>query len=488
MIWLLALRNIIRDKKNSAIILILTGVITFIFFLGNTVIGQSERRLKKTFVENFTGDIVIEKKSDVSMGLFGANVPVIENYFPIEPLPSYDIILESVRGASGIDMITSQISTAAYMNIHSLSYRTGVFLCGVDAATYFPLFPGIVVEEGRLLQSGEYGVMITKERALEIERKAGEKIEIGTIITFTSAGNIGFKIREAPIVGIFSYSSPNSILGGIVITDAQTARILAAIQVASGDVETSQDDTALINVDIEDLFGDNSWFSEEGAEAGDYNLVEALREKLSSGLNAEDDNKGPAQGGEWDFILLRLKPEANIHKTINEINKKIILNGALAVDWRTAAGMTAILVLLLQALYNAGVIIVCIAGIIAIVNILLIAVFRRTREIGTLRAIGAGDNYIRLLLIFENCSLGFAGGIFAVLLGSAVFNMINMLRLNINNELVAGLLGGSILHIDFYPETAVFSIIFSIVLSFISLLFPIEYAVKIEPVIAVREG
>jgi ABC-type lipoprotein release transport system permease subunit len=483
MIWLLALRNIIRDKKNSAIILMLTGVITFLFFLGNTIIGQSERRLKKSFVENFTGDIVIEKQSDVSMGLFGANMPVIDNYFPIQPLPSYEIILDAVRELPVVDILSSQISTAADMRLQSPSYHSAVFLCGVDAATYFPLFPGIVAEEGGFLQSGEQGIMITKERALTIEKRTGQKVKIGTTVTLTSAGNIGFKIREVPLVGIFSYSSPNSILNEIVISDAQTARILAAIQVASGDVELSGDDTALMDAGMEGLFGENLWFADEGDDG--YDLLESLREKLNeeNQLVVQDE-----AGGDWDFILLRLKPGGNINRALKVINKIVKPNGAMAVDWRTAAGMTAILVLLLQALYNAGIVIVCIAGVIAIVNILLIAVFRRTREIGTLRAIGANDNYIRLLLIFENCTLGFAGGISGTALGTFVFYAVNMLKLNINNELIAGLLGGSTLHIDFYPETAVFSIIFSILLSFISLLFPVGYAVKIEPVIAVREG
>jgi putative ABC transport system permease protein len=124
----------------------------------------------------------------------------------------------------------------------------------------------------------------------------------------------------------------------------------------------------------------------------------------------------------------------------------------------------------------------------AIINILLIAVFRRTKEIGTLRAMGASDNYIRLLLIFENCSLGFTGGILGIILGIAAFNIINMMNLNIGNELIAGLLGGKVLKIDFYPGMALFSILFSLILSFISLFFPVGYAVKIEPVVAVREG
>jgi ABC-type lipoprotein release transport system permease subunit len=483
MILLLALRNIVRNKKTSAIIIMLIGVITFLFFFGNTIIGQSGRKLKKSFVDNFTGDIVIEKKGDVTMSLFGANIPVIDNYFSIETLPAYNEIIKIVEENNSVDVYTSTISTTAVSRIPGGS--GGVFLSGIDTANYFKLFPGITLLEGDYIKPDEYGVMITEMRAQKIEDERKEKLVIGEALRFISGGDLGFEICDVPLRGIFSYDNVTDILNEIILMDAQNARTLAAIQVASSDVETPENVASLLAYDsIEDMFEalDNGDVQSTASGGGDMPLLADAAELI------EADTVEAAGGGEWNFILLRLKSGADVNKTIAELNAALIPHGAIAVDWRTAAGISAILVLLVQALYNAAIVIMCIAGVITIINILLIAVFRRTREIGTLRALGAKDAYIRSLLLSENSILGFAGGILGIALGAASFAIVNSLQLHIGNELISGLLGGNILKIDFYPAMAFLSCVFSLLLSFIAEIIPVEMAVKIEPVIAVREG
>jgi ABC-type lipoprotein release transport system permease subunit len=288
-----------------------------------------------------------------------------------------------------------------------------------------------------------------------------------------------------PLRGIFSYDNATEAFNSVILIDAQNARTLAAIRVASSDAETPENVASLLEYNnIEDMFEalDNGDVQSTTSGGGDMPLSADKAELIEA---AAVDAAG---GGEWNFILLRLKSGANAKKTIAELNAALEVHGALAVDWRTAAGISAILVLLVQALYNAAIVIVCVAGVIAIINILLIAVFRRTREIGTLRALGAKDGYIRCLLLSENSILGFAGGILGIAMGAASFAIVNSLQLHIGNELISGLLGGKILKIDFYPAMAFLSCIFSLLLSFIAEIFPVEMAVKIEPVIAVREG
>ncbi|MDR3301130.1 MAG: ABC transporter permease [Spirochaetaceae bacterium] len=486
MIWLLAGRNIVRNTKNSAIITILIAVITFLFFIGNTILGQSERSLHQAYVESLTGDIVIEKAAGITMSLFGANVPHLEDFFPVETLPVYSNLVEIVEAMPGIETYTSQISIVSAVEMHGQT--SGVFVCGIDAKNYFSLFPEISLLEGSLLKEGETGAMITREQAAALEKSSGQKPHIGEAVRFYSAGKAGFKIREAPLVGIFAYKNANELMNRIVLSDAQTARVLAEIQVASSDVELSPDALNLLAAsDIDDIFSEEFLLSQDAEGAPDGNALDMLVEKLSREETEKTESMSAADGA-WNFILIRTKPYTNIKQTIHKLNTLIKPYGALAVDWRAAAGMSAILVLLLQALYNAGIVIVCIAGMIAIVNILLIAVYKRTREIGTLRALGARDSYIRLLLIIENCSLGLLGGIVGIALGLVLFALVNTSALRISNGLLASLLGGAVLQINFYWASAVLSMVFSVVLSFFALLLPAETAVRIEPVVAVREG
>jgi ABC-type antimicrobial peptide transport system permease subunit len=123
------------------------------------------------------------------------------------------------------------------------------------------------------------------------------------------------------------------------------------------------------------------------------------------------------------------------------------------------------------------------------VNILLISVFRRTREIGTLRAIGAGDGYIRLLILGENVILSFIAGGLGVLGGFFFFRFVNSLGIFIPNPLIASLLGGgSVITLSFLPGVAVVSFAVAVILGFAASLYPVETAVRIDPIVAVRQG
>jgi ABC-type lipoprotein release transport system permease subunit len=486
MVWLLVLRNIIRNKRNSFIILFLIFVITLLFFTGNSIIGQSEQGLRASFPDSLTGEAVIQKAGDVTMNLFGANTPVIDEYFTIPPLPAYDTIMDLVSHFPGIAGITSQVSSRAYLDV--LGLREPVLLCGADPETYFAAFPGIILEEGRFLEAGKYGAMITRDRAERIERETGRRLAMGTPLLFTAGGEAGFKIREVPLTGIYSYRSPGLFMNEIVIADPQTVRALASIQVASSGVNPSGEAVSLFGSNLDDLF-DNAFST--GTETG--SSVEAGRfsaDVLSSFLQdlPEGEEGKTASGGDWNFIILRLKKGTVPSVVINALNKKLSFYGVTAVGWRTAAGNSAILLLLVQALFNAGIFLISAAGVIAVVNILLISVFRRTREIGTLRAMGADDGSIRFLILGENCILAAVGGALGVAVGAVLFKLTNILDISIPNSLIASLLGGPALYIPFIPAAALASFGLALILGFTASLYPVETAVRIEPVVAVRQG
>ncbi|MDR1363030.1 MAG: FtsX-like permease family protein [Spirochaetaceae bacterium] len=484
MIFLLAIRNIIRNKKNSIIIMLLIGVITALFFIGNSIFTRSNSGLRQSYVDNLTGDIIIEKRTDVTMNLFGANTPIIEDFFSIPVLSSYNNIAEKLKDFPEIQAYTSQVSVQCYMDVYDS--RSAALLCGVDAATYFDLFPGIKLIEGQYLKPGEYGAMITQGRAGEIEKRSGKKLEIGTPLLFTSAGELGFRIREVPLTGIFSYTAKGRFMDEIIIIDVQTARALAKIQVATSDVKTGAEQLSLLDntLSIDDIFN-NEIPAQDTPLESEITLESALDYFFDNDKNSGGSDDF-SSGGDWNFIILKLKNSASSGRVIKELNTMLKPFDALALNWRFAAGGSAILLLLLQALFNAGAAFVGLAGIIAIINIMLIAVFRRTREIGSLRAMGASNFYIRTLILCENSIAGILAGITGILAGIIILYTVNSLNIPIHNELIAGLLGGDILKIDFSPVTIILSFAAALVLSVLASIYPIETAVKIQPVDAIR--
>ncbi|GHU12626.1 ABC transporter permease [Spirochaetia bacterium] len=493
MTWRLIFRNIIRNRKNSLVIFLLIALITALFFIGNSVMGQTNLGLKKTYIDSLTADVVIQKTTDMSMNLFGSNSPVIEEYGTIPVLPAYDTIVEMVSAEDGIECYTSQVSGRSLMQIPDLSHADElVLLCGVDAKSYFDCFPGITLEEGRFLEPGEYGVMMTRERADWLEEKYEIRPTAGMSALFTSAGVLGFKIREAPIVGIYRYENPGQFMNDIIIADPQTVRVLTEIQVAAAPISGIYEPDFFENPD--DVFaeagssGGETPSSSSDNQDSDYRGEGFSPEELAGFLASFNEGETEISGGDWHFILIRLKKGVSAGAFTGKLNKKLVPWGVNAAGWRTAAGTSAIMMLLVQGFFNLGGFLVSVAGIIVVVNILLISVFRRTREIGTLRAIGASGAYIRFLIMGENCFLAFLAGIAGVIAGITFLGLINSMKINIPNELVASLLGGSVLHIGFLPLTAFVSFAIALVLGAAASVYPVETAVRIDPITAVRQG
>ena len=477
----LAFRNIIRNKKNSLLVILLVAVITFLFFIGNSIIGRADQSIRDAYIASLTGDVVIQAAGNITMNLFGANTPVIDSFFALPSLPAFDAVMEIVSSRPGIAGITSQVSGNAYLDL--LGVREPVLLCGVDAGSYFSLFPGIVLDEGHFLRPGEYGAMITSERAERIAVQSGKRPVVGTPLLLTSGGAAGFKIREVPLLGIYHYQNPGQFMNEIIIIDPQTVRVLNSIQVASAAVEVDAAAMGLLDAGIDELF-ELDLVSANGAEQLEFSagmLQSFLRE-------TPFDETEELSGGDWNFIILRLDKGVSSGAFIAALNKTLGAYGVRADGWRTAAGTSAILLLLIQSVFNGGVFLVSVAGILTAINILLISVFRRTREIGTLRAIGASDAYIRFLVLTENLVLSLIAG-FAGLAGGLCFlRWINRMGIVISNDLIAALLGGPVLKVEALPHVAALSFAVAAALGFCASVYPVETAVRIEPIAAVRRG
>jgi len=119
---------------------------------------------------------------------------------------------------------------------------------------------------------------------------------------------------------------------------------------------------------------------------------------------------------------------------------------------------------------------------IGIVNTLVMAILERRREIGIMKAIGASDADVKKLFFAEAGAMGILGGIFGLILGWAIGQVINfgtniyLRRQSIPPE-----------HFWSVPLwLAIFSIVFAFVVSLISGLYPAGRAARLDPVQALR--
>ena len=480
MIVLLALRNLLTNLKHT---LIITGLVTLIitlFFIGNTVIEGATQGLRATYILNYTGDVVIQASSDTSMSLFGANTPAIDDFFSIPVLKGYPEIERLIGEMNEVESYTPQVSGPVIADAQG--YRFGTIAFGIDAATYFEVFSGITLDRGSFLQPGELGAMISSERARTIAAAIGRPMEPGDPLLLTTAGETGFKIREVPLVGIYRYTNAGQVPNEITLLDAQTARALNSILLApSREPDAPAPDPGAENID--DLFDD----ADSGVTSGDTGSISLTN--LQKEMHQDQPETSISWlDGAWNFVVIRLKPGVWRGPFLERLNRALTPLGDDAVDWSTAAGPPALLVTLLFYLFNGGLILIIVAGVIAIVNVLLISVFQRIREIGTLRAIGAADHVIRIMFYTENLAISLLAGALGVLAGTTIIEIVNAMHISVSNNLLISMLGQATLRFPLSPQVALAGFLLAVILGVLSSLYPVRLALKIQPIEALTRG
>jgi putative ABC transport system permease protein len=119
---------------------------------------------------------------------------------------------------------------------------------------------------------------------------------------------------------------------------------------------------------------------------------------------------------------------------------------------------------------------------LGIVNTMVMSILERTREIGIMKAVGAGNGDVRKIFLIEASVIGLAGGLLGTALGWIVGQLIN-LGANIYIRSQGGTPGTLFLLPLWLMGLA---IAFSVVISLIAGSFPASRAARLDPIQALR--
>jgi macrolide transport system ATP-binding/permease protein len=182
-----------------------------------------------------------------------------------------------------------------------------------------------------------------------------------------------------------------------------------------------------------------------------------------------------------DSIYVEAKAASLIDATQEEISKLIIKQHRLITSdqkdsfqifnmsdiKKTLESTTQTMSLLLGAIAAISLLV----GGIGIMNIMLVSVTERTREIGLRKAIGANNKDIMVQFLIEAILMSFLGGIFGVILGWAVAALITVFA-------------GWSVRVSLF--SVVLSTTFSLVVGVIFGLWPAKKAAALDPIEALR--
>ena len=133
----------------------------------------------------------------------------------------------------------------------------------------------------------------------------------------------------------------------------------------------------------------------------------------------------------------------------------------------TVGSISTLLTVLLAGIASISLIV----GGIGIMNIMLVSVRERTREIGIRKAIGARGRDVMLQFLFEALLLSVSGGLIGILVGVAA------------SAVIAVLAGWAF---TFNPVTVAVSVVFSLIVGVIFGVWPASQAARLDPVVALR--
>lgn len=496
----IAVRNLRQHSSKSLIIGIIMAVGVMILVVGNTLINTIDTGIERSFIDNYTGNVMITGVTDNTISLFGVQSP--GGFEETPTVPDYPEIMEHVSQMSGVTAIANQITGFGIINVEGADEDKGPYMglmFGIKPEEYPQMFDNARIVEGEYLQSGQEGMLMSRSNLDTLNEIFETEVGVGDKILITAPGSAGFKIREVPITGVYSLEFDSEAASFISYIDAQTLRVLKGMNLGNqGEIDLSEDETSLLAADSFDAFFEVDAFSGEAElefEMSEDNIFSIL--DLDT---AEDDEDimisedvfsettetvaAPAESSTWEYILLKTESQRTAPRIVAELNLWFADQGipARAWDWKAAAGPFSTTADVIRIVFNVAIILVAIVAIIIMTNTLVINVVERTAEIGTMRALGAHKNFIRRMVSTEVFTISIIFGLIGMVVGIIILLIVGLIGFEATNPFLEILFAGPVLKPVFSAFSVFGSWVIVVVIGMIANIYPLRLALKVQPI------
>ena len=488
-VWRIALRNLQEHRAKSLIVGTIILIGTFVLVVGNSLMDSAAAGIRRSFIDNFTGHLVLAGVTDAPVSLFGVRTTDFLNS-RTPRLDGYEQLLQAVAGHPDVAAWSPQASDSATVNLAGADGtslgESFSQLWGIEPARYREAFPDAAeLIAGSFLEPDQVGVVLSEEIATDLGESAGRAVRPGDRVLLTATTQAGIKVREVPVTGIFRFRNALPQLDFVSFVDITTLRTLTGMTVSAPAEQILTDEQAaqLGAVDEDDLFG---------AAAAGGSLVQDVEASADAPVLLElgEREQTVVDSGAWHFLLLKLHRPGTAARVTEDLERVIgaaDLN-AQVLGWVAAAAPVSQLSDGFKIVFNVVIIVIAVVAVIIIMNTLVISVTERMSEIGTMRAIGARKGFVRSMIGAETVTLAFVFGGAGVVLGLVLLLILGATGIRATNLFLRILFGGEVLRPVISLGSVAFSLLMVAAIGVLSSLYPLAVALRISPRQAMGTG
>lgn len=218
---------------------------------------------------------------------------------------------------------------------------------------------------------------------------------------------------------------------------------------------------------------------------GTYNLLGLVLEDYSS-LDMKTLRLHTLLQGKYDLVPYQKLVNKAAQTAVGELEKEDFTGSkTIVTNLNNELGSFVQILTAVQAGSFGLFLVIILVVMVGLVNTFRIVVYERTKEIGTMRALGAQRSQVRRLFILEALFLALAGTLPGTLLGYLLLWGIGFIKIDAFTELSLFLDNGYISHSMSASLLAV-SYLMVVILTLIAALLPARRAAKLDPAAALR--
>ena len=361
-----------------------------------------------------------------------------------------DSILGSINDiGTNILFVTSGNSEADVRNPRPLTESDADAIADPFAAPSVLAVAPVVQGQQEVSAYGEEGLIQVEGVVPDHQQVRSEVVAEGEFISEANLlGNASVAVIGPETADKF-FGRSSGVIGETIRINGQPFRVIGVLEAKGGGMMGSQDNRILVP-------------------------LTTAQSRLTSSSSADSVNIIYVQAIDADSVAAASEEVAQIlrtrHRTVIGIDDFTIYSQEDFVN--TAETITGILTVFLGGIAAISLLV----GGIGIMNIMLVSVVERTREIGLRKALGARKRDIMIQFLAESALLSLLGGLVGVLLGWLIAVAIEQISIML----------GSPFNIPINADAILLATLFSTAVGLFFGLYPANRAANLEPVEALR--